>query len=147
MFGWIIYLSICVFVSGAVAIEAQSIYPLIIGVPFLYGCGWLYYKLFKWFMKADKNHPTSNGYKSSTIVKTAIIDIDTNYKVKGRLLASIIGGELFGDPGALFGAIHGTHIVEKNYILFWVKYSDGRERTIKTKYGSLLYKQLIKYLD
>ena len=147
MNGWKIYLIICIFISAAVAINCQTIYPFLIGIPYLYGCGWLYYKIFKWFIKADKEHPTPSGNKSFTIVKTEIIDIDTTYQVKGRLLASMIGKELFGDPGALYGAIHGTHTVEKNYILFWVKYSDGREGTIKAKYGSALYKQLIKYLD
>ena len=143
MNGWIIYLIICILFGILTGFVTKSFFACILFIIYLYACGWLYYKIFKWFMKSVKKQSTSN---SNYIVKTSIIDIDTTYHIKGRLLASIIGDELFGDTGKLLGALHGTHSVEKNNILFLVEYSDGKTKTIKTKYNSYTYKQLIKYL-
>ena len=90
--------------------------------------------------------------EDNTIVSTAIVNSTTIGKQKASVTSSVVrgavGGAVFGPVGLIAGAVtpKKTITTKTKDVTFSIRYASGRCTTEKVKFGSLRYKELIKYI-
>lgn len=99
-------------------------------------------------LEIEKNKRKEKRALSKTIVQTIIIEEQVKTKVRwlDTLGRASIGHSLFGDTGAIIGAMTSKPSIQMDKVKFLIIYADDHEKVEKVKYDSKRYRELIQYL-